>query len=243
MKRVMVLFGTLLLLGTMTAFAQEANETGSKGAEAKEAPAAKDPMAEFKKFAAMGDGVYRVKYDEDGQIKSCIVVGSSRVSTVLGASKGKQTARRKADLACDAEFVKWCKAKLTVEESDSGEDIFVLSGSGKDDDSEKESMTEEGKSTEAYTRKVTRYAEGILRGMEVLFVDTDAAGKTVTVVKGLNAKNIDAVKDLSKKLNSDDTPAAETGSTGAVEKGPEAPKGKTKLKSESAVAPGAEEFL
>lgn len=198
-------------------------------------------------YAKMGNGVYNVKTNEDGEITSLIVVGTSRVSTVLGATKGKDLARRKASLVCDSEFAKWCKTNLEVVETSEDEDIIVLKGSENDED---ETLEEEGKSTEVMQRKISSYAKQTLRGMQVLYSDLNAETKEYVIVKGLNMKRVEAVKKVAQTLNNDDVDEAEEVKTDPKATETEAAPAKQEknsrkgtLKSESHVAPGAEEFL
>jgi len=44
------------------------------------------------KIAQTGPGVYAVKKDDRGRIKSCVVVGQARISTVLGKAAGLEAA-------------------------------------------------------------------------------------------------------------------------------------------------------
>ncbi len=69
--------------------------------------ATKDKDAKVKKalskIAQLGPGVHAIKKDGKGRITSCIVVGQSRISTVLGKAKGLQNARMKARLDASAQ--------------------------------------------------------------------------------------------------------------------------------------------
>src|SRR5947209_2683018 len=82
-------------------------------------------------LADLGPGVHRIKTDDEGRITSCVVVGQTRISTVLGNSKGVQDARAKARLSCEAEFVRWLKTKVDVHAKNDEETILFLEGSEK----------------------------------------------------------------------------------------------------------------
>ncbi|MDO4575481.1 MAG: hypothetical protein Q4D98_09755 [Planctomycetia bacterium] len=186
---------------------------------------AKSPEEQLAAYAEMGPGVYNVKTNEKGEIISLIVVGRSRISTVLGVGKGEEIARNRALLDSDARFVEWCKTNLTVQESASDETIIVLKGEN-----------EEGKATEITLRKVESHAAGTLRGMQLLYAHQDGEGKFFTVIKGLNVQKVNAVKKLTRELDSD---ATQEEAASEAEEAPAKPDVKTK----TVVAPGAEEFL
>ncbi len=198
-------------------------------------------------YAKMGTGVYNPKFDDNGELTSVIVVGTSRISTVFGASKGKDIARRKASLVCDAEFAKWCKEELEVTESSDGEDIIVMKGSETDDD---ETLAEEGKSEEIMKQKISLYAKQTLRGMQVLYSELNADTKEYVIVKGLNMKKVAAVKKVAQTLNDDNIDEPEEAETAprSYDDDDDAPASPAKnrkgtLKNESHVSPDADEFL
>lgn len=221
---------TVLAFGAF-AFAQDAPQNKTKS---------------FEDYAKMGNGVYNIKTNEKGEITSLIVVGTARVSTVLGATKGKDLARRKASLVCDSEFAKWCKTNLEITETSEDEEIIVMKGSENDDD---ETLEEEGKSTEVMQRKISSYAKQTLRGMQVLYSQLDADSKEFVIVKGLNMKRVDEVKKVAQALNNDNVDEPEEVKTAPKttdEDAPAEPEKKSRkgtLKSETHVSPDADEFL
>jgi MinD-like ATPase involved in chromosome partitioning or flagellar assembly len=152
---------------------------------------------DYSEIAEAGPGVYKVVTDKAGRIQSCLVVGSSRISTVLGAAKGKEIARQRAALQADAEFIKWLKAEVSVHETRQDEIILFLEGNKEND---KEARREAGKATEKNTAQFQSAAKGLVRGMQVKHFEVNAKEKTLTVVKLWKAKTASAVKDIEKDL-------------------------------------------
>src|SRR5258707_1935816 len=93
----------------------------------------KEVKVDYSQVAAGGPGVSNVVRDKKGRILSVLIVGRSRISTVLGATKGKEIAARRASLAADAEFVKWLGSKVDVRESDKDETTLFLEGAEDND--------------------------------------------------------------------------------------------------------------
>lgn len=158
-----------------------------------------DPVAKaMSQIAQLGPGVHKIKTDNKGRIKSCIIVGQSRISTVLGKAKGLETARQRAQLAAKAEFVKWLKERVSVHEKTEDEQILFLEGQeGNDSDALKES----GKAVEKTTKKMESISESLVRGIELLHSEVSDKDKTYTLVYGWDAKTAEATKKARKDLN------------------------------------------
>jgi hypothetical protein len=172
---------------------------------------AKKAAIDYSKIAEAGPGVYKVVTDLAGRILSCLVVGSSRISTVLGAAKGKEIARQRAALQADVEFVKWLKAKVSVHERREDETILFLEGH---EDNDKDALREAGKATEKTTVLFQSVAKGLVRGMQVKHFEINAKEATLTVVKLWKARTASAVKDVEKDLKS----PAKTGGKKPIDK-------------------------
>ena len=163
--------------------------------------AAKDDDAQAKamsQIAQLGQGVHKVKTDDKGRIKSCVVVGQSRISTVLGKAKGLETARQRAALAARAEFVKWLKEKVSVHETTDDETILFLEGAEEND---KDARKESSKAVEKTSKKMKSVAEGLVRGMQLLHMETSSKDKTYTLVYGWDRKTAEATKQVREDLN------------------------------------------
>lgn len=187
------------------------------------------------KLIALGPGVHSVIKDKNGQIVSCVVVGQSRISTVLGKAKGLEVARDKATLACSAEFVKWLTEEVNIFQSAEDETIILLTGGeGAVDDS----IQESGKSIEKTTKKIESVSKGLIRGMQLLHKEVDSDGKTYSIVKGWKAETAEATKVVNENLNarSSNPMAGKTGKSMVDEKDKE-------LKDETATSENADEFF
>lgn len=147
------------------------------------------------KIAEAGPGVYAIQKDAQGRITSCIVVGQSRISTVLGAAKGKEIARERARLDASGQFVTWLKEKVSVHvKSDDQTTLFLEGAEGNDKDALKES----GKAVESTSKTMDSVANGLIRGLQVLQVAVSAKDRTCTVLMGWDAKNAAATGAVEK---------------------------------------------
>ena len=147
------------------------------------------------KIAQLGPGVHAIKRDKQGRITSCIVVGQSRVSTVLGKVRGLQDARAKARLDASGQFVKWLKEKVSVHEKNEDEVILFLQGS---EDNDKSAQQESGKAVEKTTKRFESASKGMVRGLQVLHVEVSDKDKSFTLLMGWSAENARAVEKLEK---------------------------------------------
>jgi hypothetical protein len=141
------------------------------------------------KIAQLGPGVYAVKKDDQGRIKTCVVVGEARISTVLGKAQGLETARTRARLAAAAEFRKWLNEKGTVYEKCEAETITLIEGTAGGD---KDVLKKSGKAVEKTTTRYETVAEGLVKGLQVLHVEVSGDDKTYTVVLGWDAETAKA---------------------------------------------------
>jgi hypothetical protein len=147
------------------------------------------------KFVQLGPGLYAIKKDDKGRITSCIIVGQSRISTVLGAAKGLETARERARLAASGEFVKWLKEKVSIHvKTDDQTTLFLEGAEGNDKDALKES----GKAVESTIKTMDSVAEGLVRGLQVLHVEVSDKDKTYSIVLGWDAKTAAATNGVEK---------------------------------------------
>ena len=192
---------TLLLLGTSRLFAEK-EPVGS--------PSTDEALM---KFVKLGPGVYAIKTDKRGQIKSCIIVGQTGISTALGKEKGLEIARDKASLNVSAEFVKWLKEEVSVYQARDDENIILMEGTGEPD---KEALKETGKAIERSSTKIESISKGLVRGLQLLHKDISEDGKTLTLVKGWKADMVEATKKVAADSKSDtpEKPAAGKDSTG-----------------------------
>lgn len=171
-------------------------------------PAAERPSADqaMSKIASLGPGVHAIKKDKKGRIVSCVVVGQSRISTVLGKAKGLEVARKRANLNASAEFVKWLKENVTFVEDTDDQTISLLEGT---EEENQDTQKESGKDVEKIGTRSTSIAQGLVRGLQVLHVKTDGQDKTFTVLKGWKADTSEGVKRVASDSKKDDPDSAE----------------------------------
>lgn len=156
------------------------------------------------KIAQLGPGVHAIKKDNKGRITSCVVVGQSRISTVLGKAKGLETARDRAKLDASGQFVKWLNEKVSIYQKSEDESILFIEGS---EDNDKEALKESGKAVEKTTKKIESLSQGLIRGFQVLHVEVSDKDKSYTIVLGWDAKTARAVQGV-KEANG---PGSKTG--------------------------------
>jgi hypothetical protein len=150
------------------------------------------------KIVQLGPGVHAIKRDKQGRITSCIIVGHSRISTVLGETKGLQDARNKARLDVSAQFVKWLKEKVILCEKNEEETILFLEGSEGND---QVALKESGKSVEKTGKKFVSVSQGLIRGLQVLHFEVSGKDKTYSLLMGWSAENAKATEKLEKGDN------------------------------------------
>ena len=223
-----------LVFGTPLVFGQDEDD---------KKPAKKSTVAEgdsveeqFNKIAKNGPGVYLIERDKKGRITSCIVVGQATISTVLGKPKGLELARKKAELDCSAQFVKWLKEEVKVYSLADSESVIITEGK---EGADKE-LNETGKSIDKLSEKMESTSKGLVRGLQNLHKGTDGVGKTYTIVKGFKADNANGVKKLSKDLASDE-PEDKSEIKPSLDKKKKI--ANDEIETGSVTAPGAEDFL
>ncbi len=158
------------------------------------APApAPSPADAIKQLADLGPGVHKIKKDDAGRLQSCVIVGQSRISTVLGTAKGLEIARKRARMNAQAEFVRWMKTAVAAVQLMSDSSMVVLKGNDK-------TTSESGKAVELTSDNVSTLSEGVLRGMTIIGVNQDAKTETMTIVYGWTPKNA-ALAEEAKDVN------------------------------------------
>jgi hypothetical protein len=169
-----------------------------------------DVNKKLAKLVDLGPGVHKVKTNKRGEITSCVVIGQARISTVLGKTKGVMTARTQARLAAVAEFRKWLKENVSVYEKSENEAIMVLEGK---EGAGEDSLKEAGKAVEKTSTRYESFAQGVVRGMQIVHVDVNAEDKQLTLVLGWDRATSEATKKVASDLE-DDTPGGKGGTPG-----------------------------
>ena len=152
---------------------------------------------DWDKVAELGNGVRRIKKDDKGKVKSFVVVGTSRISTVLGAVKGEDIARRRARLQAKAEIVKWINEKISTIEKSGDDTIITLKGVGNN-------TSEQGKSVEYTSAQISSFAEGIVSGTSVIFSKTVTVGneQMYVIILGWSAENVKNARQVQQTMTS-----------------------------------------
>ncbi len=230
MKKILFVPATVIALAfafnAMPASAADKNESDES-----QAGSVERQMDKLAKLA----GVQNVKTDDTGCVVHMMVVGHARVSTIFGAAKGKEMARKNAMRDGMAEFVKWLGNKAEVHESKGGEEAIFLV---RDKDSEKHSET--GKTIEKSSDAFQSAASGLARGLEVIHADLNPDGGDFVVIYGWKAANAKAAKDVATNdPGIDEKPVAATGTkkaSGSATPG-------EKLRREKATSSNAGDYL
>ena len=219
----------LLAFNTAPASAQEKKEAAE--------PKAASAEEQMDNFVKQGPGIHNIKKDKKGRVRSLILVGQSRISTVLGAAKGKEVARQRAEQSAKATFVKWLGEAVVVCESAENETTLFLQG---EESTDKNALSEAGKAVEKNSDTYKSVAAGLIRGLTLLHSNLNAEDKEYSVVYGWSLANAKSAKHTA------------THDPGINEKPsvpqPPAPSGKDtsdnkKLRSQKSTSPEAEEFL
>ena len=160
---------------------------------------ADDPKAgsveeQMDNLVKQGPGVHNIKKDSKGRVQSLVVVGQARISTVLGAAKGKEMARKKAEQSAKAQFVKWVGDSVEVHENQDNEATLFVQG---DQGNDKEALSEAGKAVEKSSDTYKSVSEGLVRGLQLLHSDLNAEDKEYTVVYGWSFGNAKAAKHVA----------------------------------------------
>jgi hypothetical protein len=184
MKKQIVTAIAIGIASTFSAMAQEGN--------AQNEPIPQEANSDgVENLAALGDGCHNIK-KENGRLKSMKIVGSARISSALGTTKGLQIARQRAKLAAQQEFIEWIKTNVTGMRSSEEETVLQLE-SGSD------GPTESGKSLETDKRTIASQAEGLVRGLTL--IGKKQEGETLTLVFGWSSKNTDLARQAEAANN------------------------------------------
>ena len=229
----------LFVPATVVALLFAFNATIASADEKKEGaePKAGSVEEQMDNLVKQGPGIHNIKKDDKGRVQSLIVVGQARISTVLGAIKGKEVGRKRAEQSAKAAFVKWLGEAIVICENSANETTLFLQGEeGKD----KDTLSEAGKAVEKTSDTYKSVAAGLVRGLTLLHSELNAEDKEYSVVYGWSLANSKSAKDTATHdPGIDEKPSVPE---------PPAPSGKDtsnqkKLNSQKATSPEAEEFL
>jgi hypothetical protein len=164
-----------------------------RGEDAPAPAPAQAPSDAVKQLADLGPGVHKIKKDDGGHLQSCVIVGQSRISTVLGTAKGLEVAKKRARMNAQSEFVRWMKTAVAAVQLMSDSSLVVLKGNDK-------TISETGKAVELTSDNVSTLSEGVLRGMTIIGVHQDGKTETMTIVYGWTPKYA-ALAEEAKDVN------------------------------------------
>ena len=182
-----VILGSSLVLSGASVWARDKKE----GAESKTGSVEE----QMDNLVKLGPGVHNIKKDGKGRVQSLVVVGQSRISTVLGAAKGKELARKRAEQSAKAAFVKWLGEAVVVCENAENETTLFLQG---EESNDKDALSEAGKAVEKSSDTYKSVAAGLVRGLLNCSTPTsNAEDKEYTVVYGWSLANAKSAKDAA----------------------------------------------
>jgi ABC-type cobalt transport system substrate-binding protein len=187
MKKILFVLATIVALAFAFSMATVSAEEKKEGAESNAVSAAE----QMDNYVKQGPGIHNIKKDDKGRVQSLILVGQSRISTVLGATKGKEVARKRAEQSAKATFIKWLGEAVVVCENSENETTMFLQGEeGKD----KEALSEAGKAVEKNSDTYKSVASGLIRGLTLLHSDLNAEDKEYSVIYGWSLANAKSAK-------------------------------------------------
>ena len=230
MKKILFVPATVLALCFAFHAAIASADEKKEGAQ----PKAVSVEEQMDNLVKQGPGIHNIKKDDKGRVKSLIVVGQSRISTVLGATKGKEVSRKRAEQSAKAAFVKWLGEAVVVCENSENETTMFIQG---EESKDKDALSEAGKAVEKNSDTYKSVAAGLVRGLQLLHSNLNAEDKEYTVVYGWSRDNAKSAKDTA------------THDPGVDEKRPTSNSGEKKaadpkkLRSQKSTSPEAEEFL
>lgn len=189
----------------------------------------------------LGPGVQKIKKAPNGAITSLVVIGQSKISTVLGKARGLETARRNAELSARGAFTKWLKTESSIIELSEQEGVILAENDGS-------GLTESGKAVDKNSTKMESVSSGLTRGLQLLHATQDPETEMCTVIFGWKADTAKGTKAVAA-LQADDAggggkPGSGLSSTsggGGARTGGGG--GNPTYKKDSATSEDAEEFL
>ena len=139
-----------------------------------------------------GPGVHNIKKDGKGRVLSLVIVGQSRISTVLGAAKGKEIARKKAEQSAKAAFVKWLGEAVVVCENAENETTLFLQG---EEGNDKTPCPRQARRSRRTATPTSPLSAGLgARACNCSTATLNAEDKEYTVVYGWSLANAKAAK-------------------------------------------------
>lgn len=160
-----------------------------------EEPKQPDLLAELKEAP---DGVLRVKTNEDGSFKSLVVKATVEIEDALGAQKGKQIARKEAEIECKKHLAQWLNENCEFVEASNKTVTFQTKGESTKDAAGNtvKVRNQQGQESKVLTESHTSLAQASLKGLEKVSEEVEDA--ELVLVMALTQKSMaqsDAIRN------------------------------------------------
>lgn len=157
-------------------------------------PANEEALAKLLKAPA---GAFAPEYDKKGVLLRLKIKGEDAVSTSLRGPRAERLARERAERLAKADFVKFLKEKVSVQENDREETVIV----------EKDGEEQAGYKSVS-TKTIEIRADGLLRGLIVLVDHFEGEGRDrkAVVVYGWSKKLADAARTAQSEMAREPNP-------------------------------------
>ena len=200
---------TLLLLSLLVICHYNACAQDSQKVQLEE-PKQPDLLSELK---GDPDGVLRIKTNDDGSFKSLVVKATSDVEDVLGAEKGKQLARKEAEIQCKRLFSQWMNENCVfAEASNKTVTIQTVGDSAKDASGHSvKIINQTGQEFKMTTESSASFSQAAIKGLMVVSSEVTPDGKEFILIMALTQKSLNqtgAVHDALTGAGSNSSGAA-----------------------------------
>ncbi|HEY0793377.1 MAG TPA: hypothetical protein VGD78_20110 [Chthoniobacterales bacterium] len=154
-----------------------------------EGPKSPDLIAELSNEP---DGVLRIKTNDDGSFKSLVVKASVEIEDALGAQKGKQLARKEAEIECKKYLTQWLNENCVfVEASNKAVTIQTKGESAKDAAGNTVKFrSQQEQESKVLTESHTSLAQGALKGLSVVSQEVIGDGTESVLIMALTQKSL-----------------------------------------------------
>ena len=150
------------------------------------------------------DGVVRVKTNEDGSFKSLVVKATVEIEDILGAAKGKQLARKEAEIKCKRDLANWLQENCDFRATSKHPLTLATKNESAKDAAGNviKIRNEQSAETKEFTEESTSTAQKILKGLIVLQSEVTAAkDPEYVLIMGLSQENIDQAAAVANALS------------------------------------------
>jgi hypothetical protein len=158
------------------------------------------------------DGVLRVKTNEDGSFKSLVVKASVEIEDVLGAEKGKQIARKEAEIQCKKYLAQWLNDNCVFVQASNDTVTIQTKGEETKDAAGKTVKVRSKQSQESklLTESSASLAQATLKGLTV--VSSEVEDSDFVLLMALTQKSLGQSDAIAKTLTGRPASTEKTGS-------------------------------